>query len=242
MIKEVIGIVVREKDYGDTSKIIDIFTKEYGIIGVMAKGAKGLKSKLRSVTTKLTYGVFSIYYKENKLSLLKEVEILNSFNEIRKDIVKIGCSSFLIDLAIQVYKQNNDIKIYNILESSLKKINDNFDSLIITNIAELKYLDYLGVMLDLSGCVVCGNTNVITLSSDRGGYLCKNCRISEPIISDKTMKLIRMYYYVDIDKIEKINISDQIKKEINNFLNSYYDRYTGLYLSSKEFLNKILDN
>ena len=55
MNKEVEGIIIREKDYGDTSKIIDIFTKEYGIIGVIAKGSKSMKSKLRSVTTKFTY-------------------------------------------------------------------------------------------------------------------------------------------------------------------------------------------
>ena len=71
MNKEVEGIIIREKDYGDTSKIIDIFTKEHGIIGVIAKGAKILKSPLRSVTSKFTYGLFNIYYKENKLSTLK---------------------------------------------------------------------------------------------------------------------------------------------------------------------------
>lgn len=240
MIKKVEGIVVKEKNYGDTSKIIDVFTKEYGIIGMIAKGAKTMKSSLRSVTTKLSYGIFTIYYKEDKLSILKEVEILDSFNSIKKDIEKISYSSFLIDLATQVYKQNNNIYIYQLFISALKKINDGFDSLIITNIVELKYLDYLGVMPDLTGCIVCGNTNVITLSSDKGGYLCSNCRTNEPIISDKTMKLIRMYFYVDIDKIETLNISDQIKNEINNFLDSYYDRYTGLYLKSKEFLRKII--
>ena len=26
--------------------------------------------------------------------------------------------------------------------------------------------------------------------------------------------------------------------EVNRFIDSYYDRYTGLYLKSKEFLNK----
>jgi len=64
MIKEIEGIVIKEKDYGDTSKIIDVLTKEYGVIGVLAKGCKSMKSNLRSVCSKLTYGVFTIYYKE----------------------------------------------------------------------------------------------------------------------------------------------------------------------------------
>lgn len=239
MNKQVEGIVIKEKDYGDTSKIIDIFTKDYGIIGVIAKGSKSMKSPLRGVTSKFTYGIFNIYYKENKLSTLKEVDIINNFKYIKKDIEKIAFSTFLIDLSEQVYKQNDDNCIYDILISSLVKINDGFDMLAITNIVELKYLDYLGVMPELNSCCICGSKNIVTLSSDKGGYICSNCRTYERILSDKSLKLIRMFYYVDISKIENLNISDNIKKEINEFLDAYYERYTGLYLKSKQFLNNL---
>ena len=46
MIKSVDGIVVSETNYGETSKIINILTKE-GIIGIIAKGARSIKSPLR---------------------------------------------------------------------------------------------------------------------------------------------------------------------------------------------------
>ena len=61
-------------------------------------------------------------------------------------------------------------------------------------------------------------------------------------MSEKTIKLIRMFYYVEIDKISKLDISKQSEMEINNFLTDYYDRYTGIYLKTKDFiknLNKI---
>ena len=48
-----------------------------------------------------------------------------------------------------------------------------------------------------------------------------------------------MFYYVDINKIEKLEISKKISEEINYFLNSYYERYTGLYLKSKKFIEKL---
>lgn len=239
MNKEIEGIIIREKDYGDTSKIIDVFTKDYGIIGVIAKGSKSMKSKLRSVTTKFTYGIFNIYYKENKLSTLKEVDIINNFKNIRKDINLIAYSTYLLDLSEQVYKQNNSIDIYNILISTLIKINDKYDSLALTNIVELKYLYYLGVMPELDRCSICGSTDIITLSSDKGGYICSNCRTYEKILDSKTLKLLRMFYYVDISKIDKLSISDNIKNEINEFLDAYYEKYTGLYLKSKKFLNNI---
>ena len=124
--------------------------------------------------------------------------------------------------------------------SGLDKINQGFNPNVITNILELKYLDNLGVLPILDSCVECGSTdNIVTLSSDKGGYLCKNCRTNEPIISNKAIKLIRMYYYVAIDKIDNIDVHDDVIKEINDFLENYYERYTGLYLKSRKFLDNI---
>lgn len=239
MIINVEGIVLNSKNYGDTSKIIDILTKEYGVIGVIAKGAKSLKSNLRSATDKLIYANFTIYYKKDKLSILSEASIINNFSNIKKDIEKISYASYILDLTNQVYKQCESSEIYDLLINSLKKINDNFNILAITNILELKYLNYLGVMPNLDGCSLCGSKNIITLSSDKGGYLCKKCHTNEPIVSENTIKLIRMYNYVDIKKISKLDLDINIIKEVNNFIDDYYDRYTGLYLKSKSFLRKI---
>ena len=239
MITNIEGIIINSKDYKDTSKILDIFTKDYGIIGVIAKGCKSLKSNLRSVTDKFTYATFTIYYKKDKLSILSEATIINNFSNIKKDIEKISYSSFLIDLAYQVYKQSNEESIYDLLISALKKINEDFNPLIITNIVELKYLEYLGVMPKLDGCSICGSKSVVTLSSDKGGYLCSKCHKSEPIVSDKALKLVRMYTLVDIDKISKLDINNSTVNEINMFIDNYYDRYTGLYLKSKTFLKNL---
>ena len=58
-------------------------------------------------------------------------------------------------------------------------------------------------------------------------------------MDEKTIKLIRMFNYVDISKIKELNIADKNKNEINKFLENYYDRYTGIYLKSKDFLTQL---
>lgn len=240
MIEKLEGIIISERDYGDTSKILNVLTKKYGIIGVISKGCKNLKSDLRSVSSKLTYGIFNIYYKENKLSTLVSVDIINSFKNIKKDLMKLSYSGFLLELTEQVMKQSMNDDIYDILISGLIKINECFDYLVITNIIELKYLDYLGVMPIIDCCSNCGNkTSIATLSSDMGGYVCNNCLNNEPVVSEKTIKLIRMFYYVDINKITKLEVREEVKKEINEFIDLYYERYSGLYLKSKSFLRSL---
>ena len=240
MIIDVEGIIINSKDYKDSSKILDIFTKDYGVIGVIAKGCKSLKSNLRSVTDKLTYATFTIYYKKDKLSILSEASFINNFSNIKKDIEKISHASFLIDLTNQVYKQCEDNTLYSLLISALEKIDEKFNPLVITNIIELKYLEYLGVLPILDSCSICGSkTNIVTLSGSRGGFICRNCLTNDVIVSEKTMKLIIMFFYVDIEKIDRLEISDKSQKEINDFLDSYYELYTGLYLKTKYLLNKI---
>lgn len=240
MIKEFEGIIVSVTPYGETSKILNILTKEAGIIGVMAKGAKSMKSRFRSVTEKFTIGVFSVYYHEGKLSTLIQADVTEPLVNIKKDIVRIGYLTYIVELAHQTAKQNSDSAIYDKLLSTIKKIESGLDPMIMTNILELKLLDYLGVSIDLDRCIKCGNTkDIITINGDAGGYICKNCRTNEEIYDVKTIKMFRMYYYVEIDTISDLKVSSVVANNINKILTEYYDRYTGLYLKSKEFLNTI---
>ena len=240
MLREVEGIIINETSYRETSKIINVLTKE-GIIGIVCKGAKSVKSPFRSFTMSLTYGKFIIYYKENSLSTLKGVDVIDNFSTIKRDIVLTSYMSFLCDLAKQVMKQNNDENIYYILIDALKKINEGLNPMIITNIVELKYLDYLGVGINFNSCAKCGNTHdIVTIDPDVGGYVCKNCYINEIIYDEKTLKMLRMYYLVELASISDLKISDKVTSNINYFISKYYDRYTGLYLKSKKFLEELI--
>ncbi len=237
MIEAVEGIIIKETAYGETSKIINVLTKEYGQIGIMCKGAMSSKSKNRSSTLKFTYGVFHIYYKKDKLSLLSSVDIINPLKNIKNDILLISYVSYLCELVSQVVKQNVNKNIYDDLINGILKIENGLDPLIITNIIEVKMLDYLGVGINLTSCIKCGNKkDIVTLSSENGGLICRNCYQNERLMPISVIKLLNMYYLVDIKSISNLNIKKDIVSEINRFLTLYYEDYTGLYLKSKDFL------
>ena len=105
MIERVEGIIIKDSSYSETSKLITLITKEHGVINLLAKGAKTLKSPLRSTTTKLTHGYFNIIYKENRLSTLKEVDIIDYYKNIKQDINKISYATYILELVEQVIKQ-----------------------------------------------------------------------------------------------------------------------------------------
>lgn len=241
MLKDVEGIILKERDYGESSKILDLFTKEYGVIGIISKGSKKVKSKLSGVSSRLTYGLFHIYYKEGKLSILNSVDVYNPLLNIRNSIINISFATYLSELVHQVLNQSlKKDEIYNLFISSILKINELYDPLVITNILELKLLKYLGVEPILDRCSVCGkSTNIVTISADKNGLLCNKCRFNEKLVDLKVIKYLRMYYYLDISKISKIEMDSKIKNEIDDFLTDYYNTHTGIYLNCKKFIDDL---
>lgn len=239
---EVEGFILSEVPYGDTSKIVNIFTND-GVIGCIAKGAKSLKSNLRVNTSKFTYGKFLIDKKDNnKLSLLKEAVSINELVNIKNDLLLISYLSYIVELTNQVIKQTYEFdNLYNLFINVILKMNNKLNPKVLTNIYELKVLDYLGVGINFNSCSKCGNKkDILTIDGDIGGYVCKNCFTNEFIYDDKTIKMLRMYYLIDVSSISELKISDTVINNIDRFINIYYDRYTGLYLKSKNFLKKLL--
>ena len=155
-----------------------------------------------------------------------------------KKVIRLGASSYLVNLCTQVYKQNNNSNIYNILLTGITKIDSGINTLGIVNIVEIKLLKYLGLKLNLDACVVCGSKDITSLSLDYSGYLCKNC--SKVSTDGKVLKLINLYDKVDINKLDSFNVSNEYLFILDKFMDEYYLKYTGLYLDSKKFFREML--
>ena len=240
-IVDVKGLVLNETNYSDSSKILNVLTSEYGLIGIISKGCRNLKSKLRGSSRKLVYGTFHFYYKENGLSTLISIDVISDYPKTIMNLERVVYASYLLDLTRQVVKQSKDSNILPLVVSSLEKLESGLNPAVITNILELKYLDFLGVSPIVTGCAVCGKTtNIVSLSPTAGGFICKDCYQNEGYYSDKAIKLLQMYYYVDLEKITKIDVNSKVNEEINKFLEDYYDRYTGIYLNSKKMLKNVV--
>ena len=121
-IVDVKGIVLNETNYSDSSKILNVLTSEYGLISIISKGCRNLKSKLRGSSRKLVYGTFHFYYKENSLSTLIGIDVINDYPKIVMNLESVVYASYLLDLTRQVVKQSKEKKILTLLISALDKI------------------------------------------------------------------------------------------------------------------------
>lgn len=243
MLEKCEGIVIRVNDYGETNKIVTIYTREWGKVGVMARGAKKPNSRLAAITQPFTYGYYLVQTGRG-LGGLQQGEIISSMKAIKKDIFLTAYASYIAELTD---KSTEDRKsnpfLFELFYQILNYINEGLDPEVITLIYEMKMLNMLGLYPVLDKCSVCGCTEGrYSFSIREGGLLCHRCVEKDPYrfdISQAAIKLLRVFYYIDLKRLGNISIKEETKSELRKVVDSYYEEYSGLNLKSKRFLKQM---
>lgn len=243
MNQKVEGVIIKSIAYGETHKILTIMSKQLGKIGVIARGAKKPKSKFSACSQLFTYGTFLIQ-KRNGLGTLRQGDVTESMRKIREDIVKTAYAAYILELTDKVVEEGSGSPfLYNLLYKTLQAINEGKDPEVMMFIYQLKMVDFLGIKPFLDGCETCGGTNGdFVFSIKRAGFLCNSCVHRDPYpiqISPQALKILRLLYYVDIDRLGNISVKKDTKEEIKKVLTIYYEEYSGLYMKSLKFLNQL---
>ncbi len=243
MLQKVEGIIIRTSDYGETNKIITIFTRELGKIGVMARGAKKPKSRLSSISQLFIYGTF-LYQKSSGLGTLQQGEIISTFRDVRNDLIRTSYASYIIELIDKLTEEKErNPYLFELLLQALQNINDEVDPEIITRIVEMKMLAVAGIKPELDRCANCkrqeGN---FAFSIKEGGLLCEKCYNLDPhviMISGATVKLLRLFFYFDLRRLGTISVKKETKEQLSQVISAYYEQYSGITLKSKRFLEQL---
>ncbi|UII54911.1 DNA repair protein RecO [Cytobacillus spongiae] len=243
MLQKCEGIVIRTIDYGETNKVVTLYTREFGKIGVMARGAKKPNSRLSAVTQLFTYGYF-LFQKSSGLGSLQQGDIISSWRSIREDIFITAYSSYVVDLTDKVTDDRKPNPfLFELLYQTLNFMNEGYEPQIISHIYEMKMLNPLGLYPVLNQCAACGSADgTFSFSIREGGFICHRCLDKDPYhlkISPATVKLLRLFYYLDLSRLGEISVKDQTKAELNKVISTYYDEYSGLNLKTKKFLNQM---
>jgi DNA repair protein RecO (recombination protein O) len=109
MILETDVVVLQTRKYSDTSKIVVMFSKKFGKISVIAKGAFSAKSKFGAGLEPLSYSNICFYQKPgNDLHLLKSIEIVTPFNKISKNYDALIAGLVGVEMISKTQQENCD--------------------------------------------------------------------------------------------------------------------------------------
>lgn len=243
MLQKCEGIVIRTTDYGETNKVVTLYTRQWGKLGVMARGAKKPNSRLSSITQLFTHGYFLVQTGSG-LGSLQQGEIASSMRSIREDIFLTAYSSYIVELTDKsVDDKKPNPFLFELLYQTLNYLNEGFDQDVLMNIFEMKMLNVLGLNPNLNQCSVCGSTDGhFSFSIREGGLICHRCLDKDPYhfkLSPSSVRLLRLFYFFDLSRLGNISVKSETKSELKKVISAYYDEYSGLHLKSKKFLNSM---
>ncbi|WP_010650916.1 DNA repair protein RecO [Oceanobacillus massiliensis] len=243
MLEKIDGIIIKTQDYGETHKLVTIFSKKIGKFTALARGAKKTKSRMAAVTQPFIQAQFFVYVNTG-LSTIQQGEIIDSFRAIREDIIKTAYAAYITELTDKLLDSNvTDPPLYEQFHQTLTWISKNEDAEIPVIMYELKLYEKAGFAPTVDRCANCGNPNYpFAFSIAEGGMLCQRCRHLDADavgLSDSLAKLFRLFSTVGLERIGSISIKPENKQVLRQILNAYYDRYGGFYLKSRKFLEQL---
>ncbi|WP_461611423.1 DNA repair protein RecO [Cytobacillus kochii] len=243
MLEKCEGIVIRTVNYGETNKIVTLFTREWGKVGVMARGAKKPNSRLAAVTQPFTYGTYLIQ-RSRGLGTLQQGEISLSMRSIKEDIFLTAYVSYIVDLLDKGTEEKKpNPYLFELVFRCIQAIDEGYDAEILTHIFEMKMLGLFGLYPELNHCAVCQRTEgTFAFSISQNGFICHHCLDKDPYhlkLSPATVRLLRLFYYMDLSRLGNISVKEQTKLELKKVIETYYDEYAGLQLKTKRFLNQM---
>lgn len=221
------GIVLKEIRYKDTSKILSVYTKKYGKISVMARGAYKPKSQMIASTQPFCYNEYSFHNGRN-FYYINQADILDSFYSIREKIERVAYGHYLLELVDKsIPEEQENEKIFDLLIkglSVLSALDDNYLKFIIAY--ELKFISFLGYKPHLDRCVTCKSTeiNSAKFSILEGGLICEECFPMDYHASRINTEIYKCMYglmYSPLDKIDQVEVDEDILYQVHKLMISY---------------------
>ena len=85
IIEKTEGIILRKSDYGDSSSIITIYTRDFGKVSAILKGAKSPKSKYGASGDILNRVELVFYKKEGRqVQTISQIDLVKHYQNINK--------------------------------------------------------------------------------------------------------------------------------------------------------------
>jgi DNA repair protein RecO (recombination protein O) len=226
------ALILRGRDYGEADRILVVLTKDRGKLSLIAKGVRKPKSHLKAASQLFCHSRISVSGGRGSsgLGVLSQGEVLDSLMELRLDLDKIACASYvgeMIDLALPREKPNEEMFLLALTTLTLLSMTDEY--FLVLQWFNLRLLAILGYRPRLDACVQCGRglrQAEFLLAPDRGGLICKSCaKRPAPPVSGAVIAILDKFLNWDIRSLLKLRLNRETKLMLENAVYAYLDYY-----------------
>ena len=241
------AIVIRSYPLSDSSKILTFYTKEFGKVRAVAKGAKRAKSKFRGNVELLNHGLLVFFEKPNRdLQNVNEFDLIDCFDQLKQDFDQTIYACYCSELVDAIESEGNaNQDVFNLLIRALKVLPYAKDIPLLARIFELRLLDKTGYTPLFSHCIACSEflIDVPTKFSDRlSGLICWDCRsqdLHSISVSAESIDLLKTLQQTDLSSTSHVQVSQQTHQELKTVLSSLIACQTQRQIKSLQFIENL---
>lgn len=247
------ALILRVYPWSETSCVALIYTRDYGKLSVLAKGARRPKSPFEAALDLLSIcRVVFIPKSADSLDILTEAKLTRRFRVGSRDLLRLNCGYYVAELLDRLTdKGDQQAEIFELAEQSLFDLGQmEWEPRAIVLRFELQMLRMTGLLPSWQRCAQCGenaNTSYDTsregliFSSLSGGILCRDCvagarqtiRIDAEVLA--TLTLFSSPNWQEVSVASLPNEGRQtIRKLMNRHLTFHLDRQLQLHAYLEE--------
>lgn len=248
------AIVLRAIKYRETSKIVTFYTREFGKLKAVAKGARQMKSKFGSSLEPMSRVSVVLYKKDHRdLQLVSQCDLVLSMRYLYDDLDKMAVGMFIIELMDKVsHDEEKNYNLFHLLQetfTALNAVTKNPKNLLYGFVIGLSRM--LGFRPEFQHCVVCRkpvqkNGTSIVFHVGKGGPLCPSHVHAEGLkvnVSASSLDILpRLSAEHDLRAVVDVDIEKNQRAEIESLLLGYLRYHVeGLqHLKSVRVMQRIL--
>ena len=225
MVEKVTGLVLRTTEYKESDLILNILTREQGLISTKARGVRTNRSRNKGACQLLCYSEFTIA--ENRgFSAVSEATAIEMFPELRTDIELLSLATYFAQAA-EVLSQE-DAASGEVLPLTLNafyalaKLQKPQD--LVKAAFELRLACVGGYEPDLTGCAVCGRQDCGRFLVSGGCLQCLECGIGEGLslpVSAGCLAEMRYITRCDAKRLFAFSLEGGARKELADLAETY---------------------
>jgi DNA repair protein RecO (recombination protein O) len=240
------AIVLRRRDFRETSLIADFYSRDFGKISGLLKGIRTEPAKFASNLEPFSHNEIIFYRKRNSsLHLVSQADKKNNFDAIRQSMVKIGICGIMMELLSVVMAQEEaNAEVFDLTLNCLQELGATNNPDKVVTIFKIKMLALSGFKPHFDSCISCGNRILgeSRFSLSLGGLLCSKCqsrdRSSRSIFRGTVASILHIERN-DFKSNLNLGMNPQIKKELEVILNAFLNFHLERELKSQRVLNSL---
>ncbi|MBU0571399.1 MAG: DNA repair protein RecO [Candidatus Omnitrophica bacterium] len=240
------GIVLRKYFLRETSYILVVFTREFGKIRGVLKGARNPYPQFAGNFELFTCCDLLFYKKKNRgMDLITRCEAVDFFFNVRKDIERLAYACYFIELVdtVAIDGQKSE-ELYSVLLDGLRLLGTDASPKRVSRIFELKLLDAVGINPMLDNCVECSvlAEDDIFFNVRAGGVLCHGCSQKHKgsfEVSKGTMNFMRKIRGCSFSRTQQIKVSKDVGRDTEKILKNFIQYHIGHQIKSVAFIDEL---